>query len=61
VVRLKVIVKLSGDLLEISLNRLLPIGGGYALAHAGHDTVKNDLGTDLGGAEAHPLENIRYI
>ena len=30
VVSLKVIVKLSGDLLEISLNRLLSIGGGYA-------------------------------
>jgi hypothetical protein len=30
VVRLKVIVKLSGDLLEISLKRLLSIGGGYA-------------------------------
>jgi hypothetical protein len=32
VVRLKVIVKISGDLLEISLNRLLSIGGGYARA-----------------------------
>jgi hypothetical protein len=32
VVRLKVIVRLSGDSLEISLNRLLSIGGGYARA-----------------------------
>ena len=29
---LKVIVKLSGDLLEISPKRLLSIGGGYARA-----------------------------
>jgi len=48
VVRLKVIVKLSGDLLEISLKRLLSIGGGYADAWncpaGGCDGPAADLG-----------------
>src|SRR3981189_3410589 len=73
VVSLKVIVKLSGDLLEISLKRLLSIGGGYAdawncpaggcdgpaLTSGGHHDALSDVQVRGRGDRSWPLRRDR--